>query len=74
MLSATSTTSPAIYSRPGMAYEAVSQPDFAHAGPMISQAVRGHWLAIVVLATLLVSMILLWFNVLTPEYLRATVG
>ena len=32
------------------------------------------WLAIVVLVTLLLSMILLWFNVLTPEYLRATVG
>jgi hypothetical protein len=29
---------------------------------------------LLVLVTLLVSMILLWFNVLTPEYLRATVG
>jgi hypothetical protein len=29
---------------------------------------------LLVLVTLLVSMILLWFNVLTPEYLRATVS
>ncbi|MHC8339269.1 Yip1 family protein [Pseudomonas sp. HLT2-19-2] len=29
---------------------------------------------LLVLATMLISMILLWFNVLTPEYLRATVG
>jgi len=29
---------------------------------------------LLVLVTILVSMILLWFNVLTPEYLRATVG
>jgi hypothetical protein len=27
-----------------------------------------------VLVTILVEMILVWFNVLTPEYLRATVG
>lgn len=30
--------------------------------------------ALLVLVTLLVSMILLWFNVLTPEYLRTTAG
>ena len=41
-------------------------------GLLYSASVWG--VGLLVLVTLLVSMILLWFNVLTPEYLRTTVG
>lgn len=54
----------------------VGLPTFMHErkeqGLLYSASVWG--VGLLVLVTLLVSMILLWFNVLTPEYLRTTVG
>ncbi|WP_257605188.1 hypothetical protein [Pseudomonas sp. UMAB-40] len=42
---------------------------------MSAPLVKRFWgVGLLVLVTILVEMILLWFNVLTPEYLRATVG
>lgn len=54
----------------------VGLPTFMHErkeqGLLYSACVWG--LGLLVMVTILVSMILLWFNVLTPEYLRTTVG
>ncbi|MFJ2318959.1 Yip1 family protein [Pseudomonas sp. NPDC087817] len=54
----------------------VGLPTFMHErkeqGLLNSACVWG--VGLLVMVTILVSMILLWFNVLTPEYLRATVG
>jgi hypothetical protein len=54
----------------------VGLPTFMHErkeqGLLNSACVWG--VGLLVLVTILVSLILLWFNVLTPEYLRATVG
>jgi hypothetical protein len=54
----------------------VGLPTFMHErkeqGVLNSACVWG--VGLLVLVTILVSMILLWFNVLTPEYLRTTVG
>ena len=54
----------------------VGLPTFMHErkeqGVLNAACVWG--VGLLVLVTIMVSMILLWFNVLTPEYLRATVG
>jgi hypothetical protein len=54
----------------------VGLPTFMHErkeqGLLNSACVWG--VGLLVLVTILVEMILLWFNVLTPEYLRTTVG
>ncbi|MBV4458339.1 DUF1282 family protein [Pseudomonas sp. COR58] len=54
----------------------VGLPTFMHErkeqGLLYAASVWG--VGLLVLVTLLVSMILLWFNVLTPEYLRAPLG
>ncbi|MBA5979031.1 YIP1 family protein [Pseudomonas sp. MD195_PC81_125] len=54
----------------------VGLPTFMHErkeqGLLYSACVWG--VGLLVMVTILVSMILLWFNVLSPEYLRTTVG
>jgi hypothetical protein len=54
----------------------IGLPNFMHErkeqGLLNSACVWG--VGLLVLVTILVTMILMWFNVLTPEYLRATVG
>jgi len=54
----------------------VGLPTFMHErkeqGVLYSACVWG--VGLLVMVTILVSMILLWFNVLSPEYLRTTVG
>jgi len=54
----------------------VGLPTFMHErkeqGLLYSTCVWG--VGLLVMVTILVSMILLWFNVLSPEYLRTTVG
>ena len=51
----------------------ISEPMTIHP-PSIHGNLRVWGVGLLVLVTILVEMILLWFNVLTPEYLRATVG
>jgi len=54
----------------------VGLPTFMHIkkeqGLLYSASVWG--VGLLVLVTILVKMILLWFNVLTPEYLRTPLG
>jgi hypothetical protein len=54
----------------------IGLPTFMHERkePGLLNAASVWAVGLLVLVTILVTMILLWFNVLTPEYLRATVG